>query len=86
MYYIYTFGYIPYFCIPKHTHTHKVIPVLKHHTIKTYGVMQVKLHVVIPSVLDRGRTAGACWLGDWVDTTAGLDMVAKRRNICTHMG
>jgi hypothetical protein len=33
----------------------KVVPVLKHHAIKTYGRMHVELHISVTSALDVGE-------------------------------
>jgi hypothetical protein len=69
-------------------------PVLKHHAMKTYGEVAVKIHVFLTLVLDGGnwsasspgrftpgeRAAGTHRKGGWVGPRARLDAVANRKD------
>jgi hypothetical protein len=68
---------------------------IKHYAVKTYGGVDVNIHVFMPSALGRGewsvsrrgrftpreRTPGTHWIGGWVCPRAGLNAV-KRRIFC----
>jgi hypothetical protein len=60
--------------------------------MKTYGGVDVQIHVFLTSVLvgewsasrtgrftPRGKSPGTHWIGGWVDHRAGLDDVEKRK-------
>jgi hypothetical protein len=65
----------------------------KHHAMKTYWGVEVKLHAFLNSALDGGewsasrlghftpgeRTPGTRWIGVWLGPRAVLDTVAKRK-------
>jgi hypothetical protein len=65
---------------------------IKHHSIKTYGGVEVYLHAFLISALDGGewsashpgrytnreRSPDTHWIGGWVGPRAGLDAVTKR--------
>jgi len=64
--------------------------------VKTYGGMEVKLHISLTSALDGneylascsyrfiagGRDAGTHWIGDWVGPRNCLYMLAQRKSPC----
>jgi hypothetical protein len=56
--------------------------------MKAYGGVDVQIHIFLPSALAGGEwsasrpgcfTPDTHWIGGWVDTTAGLDDVEKRK-------
>jgi len=60
----------------------------KYYAPKTYGGVEVYLHVFLTSTLDRGESSISCsgerdpsslWIGGWVGPEASLDAVAKRK-------
>jgi len=71
----------------------KMYPVLKNHTIKMYGWVEVQLHTFLTLLLHGGEWSAsqpACftprervqvthWIGGWVSPRAGLDVVTKRK-------
>jgi len=64
-----------------------------HHSMKTYGGVDMYLHVFLTSVVDGGEWSASRsshftpgeeipvihWIGDWVDHRANVDVVVRRR-------
>jgi hypothetical protein len=68
----------------------KAVPVLKtkHYAVKTYGGVDVQIHVFLTSALIGGEwstsrpgpfTPGTHWVRGWVDLRTGLDDVEKKK-------
>jgi hypothetical protein len=69
----------------------KVVPVLKHYTMKAYWGVEVQIHIFLTSALAGGewsashpchftpgeRAPGTHWIGSWVGPRTGLDDVEK---------